>query len=120
MIRRKVFNSIHLPTLIEKAYKIMKLTNLQNKLMGKWIYQNDTIQKDIITQQIEWLISNHLKKIAIDKMGWEVLYIDPDDNRFWELTYPQSEMQGGGPPALINISKEEAEAKYSLIDRFNS
>ena len=39
----------------------MKLSNLQNKLIGKWIYQDGIIQKDIITQQIEWLINNNSK-----------------------------------------------------------
>ncbi len=34
-----------------------------------------------------------------------ILYIDNDDNRYWELTYPKVYMHGGGPPTLICISK---------------
>lgn len=92
----------------------MKLANTQDNLIGKWIYENGVMRKDETTHQIEWLINNHLKKIATDKTGWDVLYLDPDDKRLWELTYPQSEMHGGGPPSLINISNEEAKKKYSI------
>jgi hypothetical protein len=92
----------------------MKLSNIQDKLIGKWIYDNGVMHKDKVTEQIEWLINNHLTKIATDKTGWDVLYVDPDDKRLWELIYPQSEMQGGGPPSLIHISNEEAKTKYSF------
>lgn len=92
----------------------MKLINTESKLVGKWIYDNGVMRKDEITQQIEWLINNHLKKIATDETGWDVLYADPDDSRLWELTYPQSEMHGGGPPSLTYISNEEAKKKYAV------
>ena len=44
--------------------------------------------------------------------GWETLYRDPRDGRLWELTYPQSEMHGGGPRRLHVLSRDEAAAKY--------
>ena len=92
----------------------MKLSKTENKLIGKWIYENGVMRKDEFSQRIEWLISNHLKKITIDETGWDALYIDHDDNRLWELTYPQSEMHAGGPPSLIHISSEEAKKKYFI------
>lgn len=92
----------------------MKLSNIENSLIGQWIYKGGSICKDETTEQIEWLINNQLKKIATDESGWDVLYIDPDDNRFWELVYSESEMQGGGPPSLIHISNENAKKKYSI------
>ncbi len=92
----------------------MKLLKAENRLTGSWIYKGNNISKDEITERIEWLLANHLNKIAEDSSGWEILYIDPEDNRLWELTYPHSEMQGGGPPALIQISNEEAKKKYSI------
>ncbi len=85
---------------------------MKKKLIGKWVYENGSIQKDEVSKQIEWLINNHLKRIAADKSGWDVLYIDPNDNSLWELTFPESEMQGGGAPSLICISNEVARKKY--------
>lgn len=93
----------------------MQLSNKEEKLIGKWIYENGSIHKDKVSDQIEWLINNQLKRIGTDKSGWDVLYIDPADNRLWELTYPESEMQGGGPPTLICISNEEAKQKYPSL-----
>ena len=42
------------------------------------------------------------------------LYRDPNDNRLWELIYPQSEMHGGGPPELRNLTFNEARQKYDV------
>jgi hypothetical protein len=44
--------------------------------------------------------------------AWETLFQDHDDGRYWERTYPNSEMHEGGPPALVCVSEEEAKAKY--------
>jgi hypothetical protein len=93
----------------------MQLTNKEEKLIGKWIYENGFVQKDEVSVRIEWLINNQFKKIGIDKTGWDVLYVDPIDNRLWELIYPESDMQGGGPPTLICISKDEAREKYTNV-----
>src|ERR1700723_3459159 len=51
-------------------------------------------------------------KIAESTSGWEALYRDPSDGRYWERTYPQSETHGGGPPQLSTITLDEAERKY--------
>jgi len=70
-----------------------------------------TIQEaKIVNERIYWLINNYLIKIKDN--GWERLYQDPQDHRFWELTYPKGEMYGGGPPKLSNITEEEANNKY--------
>jgi len=34
---------------------------------------------------------------ATDYNGWDVLYLDPADGRYWERILPSSEMHGGGP-----------------------
>jgi Immunity protein 27 len=90
----------------------MKLINTENILVGKWIFENGKMQKDQVTQRIDLLVNNYLKKITSNGNGWDALYEDTNDGRFWELTYPQSELHGGGPPSLINISEEEAIKKY--------
>lgn len=93
----------------------MQLSSKEKKLIGKWIYEDGSVCKDEVSEQIEWLINNQLKRIGTDKSGWDVLYVDPVDNRLWELIYPESEMQGGGPPSLICLSKEEAMKKYPSL-----
>ena len=65
-----------------------------------------------VQKRIYWLKTNYLKKL-VDK-GWEVLYIDTDDNRFWELTYPNGEIHGGGAPLLKNINKDIVLSKYGI------
>ncbi|MGZ5170952.1 MAG: Imm27 family immunity protein, partial [Burkholderiales bacterium] len=40
--------------------------------------------------------------------AWLRLYKDPTDGRLWELTYPHSEMHGGGPRILRVITSTEA------------
>jgi len=53
-----------------------------------------------------------LSKVARDSSGWDSLYVDPSDNRFWELTYPESASHGGGPPHLKCLSRMEVREKY--------
>lgn len=63
--------------------------------------------------RIHCLTANYLEKII--ENGGEVLYKDLNDNRFWELTYPTSEMHGGGRPLLINIDKDMVLSKYGVL-----
>ena len=81
--------------------------------MGGWIIQPDrSISADATELRIEWLTKHYLKQIAIDGSGWETLYMDPGDGRLWEQTYPQSEMNGGGPRRLHVITADAATKKY--------
>ena len=66
------------------------------------------------SQRITWLVKNHFVKIASDGDNWTVLYQDPEDKRYWELYYPNSELHGGGPPALRRLSNSEAHSKYNV------
>jgi Immunity protein 27 len=92
----------------------MKLQSHEEQLIGKWIEENGQVRGDATCERIRWLTSHHFRKIGTSKDwgAWETLFQDPDDGRYWEQTYPQSEMQGGGPPALKCLSREEAKAKY--------
>jgi Immunity protein 27 len=92
----------------------MNLKHDETELIGKWVEENGQVRADTICERIKWLTSHYLKKIAISKQwgAWETLFQDPDDGRYWEQTYPQGEMQGGGPPSLKCLSREQAKAKY--------
>jgi hypothetical protein len=96
----------------------MKPSPTQTELMGRWEIVDGRVRADATGERIEWLTSNWLEKIAAskDSGGWETLFRDPDDGRYWERTYPQSEMHGGGPPSLIALSAEKAHAKYGFTE----
>ena len=92
----------------------MKLNSQETELVGKWILEDGQVRGDPTCERIQWLTSRHMRKVALSKLwgAWETLFQDPGDGRYWEQTYPQSHMHGGGPPALKCLSQEQARAKY--------
>lgn len=82
------------------------------ELIGKWEYIDGKLVADSVSQTINRLISGGLVRVGSSKDGWSTLYKDPDDGRFWELTYPESDLPGGGPPTLTWFSEQEAKEKY--------
>ncbi|RAN82526.1 hypothetical protein B5P43_00005 [Bacillus sp. SRB_336] len=64
--------------------------------------------------RIQELVAEHLIQVARSPDGWSCLYRDPSDGRLWEHTYPQSELHGGGPPALALVTQEQAFARYGI------
>jgi hypothetical protein len=54
-----------------------------------------------------------MQKLGNDQSGWDVLYVDPGTGKFWELTYSQSHLHGGGPRQLSEISSSAARVKYA-------
>ena len=92
----------------------MKLQSDETDLVGSWVFNNGQVTGDPIEQRIKSLLADYLEKVAISPEfgAWETLYRDPEDGRYWELTYPQGEIHGGGPRRLTNISAEMAVSKY--------
>jgi hypothetical protein len=62
--------------------------------------------------RIDQLIAHELVEVSRLPSGWAVLYRDPQDARLWELTYPQGELHGGGPPRLTSIPAQDARERY--------
>ena len=75
-----------------------RLAANEANLLGAWLEKRDRIVADPICKRIEWLIANHHVQLGADPSGWGELYRGPHDGRLWQLTWPQSEMHGGGPP----------------------
>ncbi|HVR55687.1 MAG TPA: Imm27 family immunity protein [Pseudolabrys sp.] len=92
----------------------------ETELTGNWILPLGQLSGQLIADEtckrIDELVKSSLEKIAVSKEcgAWETLYRDPKDGRYWEKTYPQSEMHGGGPPKLQVLSPEQAKAKYQF------
>jgi hypothetical protein len=59
------------------------------------------------------MLRSWLSPIAERDGGWSRLFRD-QDGAFWELTYPNSELQGGGPRRLELLSEEAARACYTF------
>jgi hypothetical protein len=94
----------------------MPLAPNETVLNGNWVLENGGMRGDAVEDRICWLTSEKLVQVAIhpEYGAWEILYRDPVDSRYWELTYPQGGMQGGGPTRLHVLSLEFAEAKYRI------
>lgn len=99
-----------------KDLRMEPLKPNEEDLTGKWIEVDGNVEGDATTKRIRWLTSGILEKIAISKEdgAWETLFRDGNDGRYWERTYPQSGLHGGGPPRLWHISEEEARKKYDF------
>jgi hypothetical protein len=92
---------------------MIKLQPSETVLIGRWVFKADQLLPDDTCQRIEMLIKDCLTEIGRDPSGWGVLYRDPSDNRLWELSYPESESQGGGAPQLRLVTLEECRQKYA-------
>ena len=84
------------------------------RLVGRWIRKDGKTVADEYEEQINLLISTKLVLVASREGGWTHLYVNPDDNSYWESTYPHSEMHGGGPKTLTEVSIDDIRALYDL------
>jgi len=86
----------------------------ENDLVGKWIEVDGEVDDDATTKRIQWLTSGILEELASANGGWDTLFRDKNDGRYWERTYPHGEMHGGGPPRLARVSEKQAREKYEF------
>ena len=91
-----------------------KIGDQELLIEGNWFSEGGKLEADPNCQRISALIKEHLQKIGAASSGFEVLYRDPEDGRYWELTYPHYDWHGGGPPTLRHLSGAEAKAKYAI------
>ena len=94
----------------------MKLiTPNETEITGKWIMSQGHIEEDDTCKRITELVQGCLAELGHDESGWDTLYRDTNDGRFWEKIFPKSEVQGGGPPQLRCLSADEARRKYGNV-----
>ncbi|MEQ1765280.1 MAG: Imm27 family immunity protein [Pyrinomonadaceae bacterium] len=89
----------------------------EKEVIGNWIEVDGEIDGDEACFRIQYLTADYLERIGFSEAqgGWETLFRDPKDGRYWERTYPNGSWHGGGPPALINLSEVEAKEKYPYL-----
>lgn len=90
----------------------MRIQPNETEIRGAWAVVKGRVEADSNCRRINELISHHLREVASDASGWDSLYVDPSDNRFWELTYPESASHGGGPPHLRHLLRSEVRKKF--------
>lgn len=91
-----------------------KLGKNETLLKGQAIFKDGKFLPDPITARIDYLKENVLREVATCNEGWNILYIDDSDGRYWELFYADGNWKSEGPPSLQYISEEEAKIKYNL------
>ncbi|MDR6990216.1 Imm27 family immunity protein [Luteimonas sp. 3794] len=90
----------------------MKIPKEESLITGRWVLEDGRPVADENCRRIELLVRDHLKEVARDDSGWNIIYLDPRDGRLWELNYPEAESHGGGPPQLQRVTAEEVEKNY--------
>ena len=86
----------------------------ERRLVGGWVEHDGSRTLDQVDRRIFWLVTRRLIARGQTHQGWEQLYQDPRDGRFWELTFPEGSLHGGGPRRLACIEEEAAREKYGL------
>jgi hypothetical protein len=94
-----------------------KISSSETILIGRWNLKSNIMVADDVSKRIEFLTANILKEITSSDDGWDTLYLDLNDMRYWELTYPDSGSHGGGAPVLQCISKQNIAEKYNKYDQ---
>jgi hypothetical protein len=93
---------------------VVKILPAETQIVGAWIVEHGKVRANTVAQRIEELINYYLLEVAVSEDGWSKLFRDPNDGRFWELTYPESFEHGGGAPQLRHVSYANALKRYSI------
>jgi len=74
-------------------------------LRDVWYSEDGKVAARGDAEAIDEMLTTKLEKVRTEEGGWIVIYRHCDTNQLWELSYPQSELHGGGPRRLRLISK---------------
>lgn len=86
----------------------------ETQLKSSWILKDGSLVAGSIGERITDLITNSLEKVSQSNDGWSSLYVDSNDGRYWELTYPDSESHGGGVPVLSLLAQDQINQNYDV------
>ena len=65
-----------------------------------WSFANGRMVERGDGATITRLLEHELESVRTEDGGWTTIYRHRDTGELWELSYPQSEMHGGGPRRL--------------------
>jgi hypothetical protein len=88
----------------------------ETELTGRWLEIEGKVHGDAVCKRIHDLTNGVLNSIQDHPKsgGWTRLFRDPADGRYWERTYLQSGLHGGGPPTLRSITMEKVIEEYGF------
>ena len=72
-------------------------------LRGEWVIRDGKVIAEGDSMSIDSLLVD-LERVADKEGGWTILYRHCKTHEFWELSYPQGEMHGGGPRRLRQMN----------------
>ncbi|HZO53351.1 MAG TPA: Imm27 family immunity protein [Bryobacteraceae bacterium] len=82
-------------------------SELPDQLVGQWLVDaSGRVAPDNVTDRIWDLVKHRFSLVAERDSGWIVLYRDPESLTYWELTFPQGDVHGGGPPMLTKVGED--------------
>ena len=73
------------------------------ELNDDWSWRDGQLAVGGLAAQINELLAGPLVEISRDASGWRIINRHRTSGRFWELDYPKSELQGGGPRRLREL-----------------
>jgi hypothetical protein len=109
MVLRETQGEPLLKAMMGGTYRKMKVI-----LQGSWVVEDGKVGADRTCNEIEGKLQR-LRKIATRDGGWTTLH-RADDGSLWELSFPQGELQGGGPPRMESFTHSEAVALYGSLE----
>jgi hypothetical protein len=88
----------------------------ETELTGRWEETGDRVRADATCERIASLTNGVLDPVQDHPKfdGWVRLYRDQSDGRYWERSYSESGLHGGGPPTLRWASDEEVASHYGF------
>ena len=83
---------------------------MPRELNDIWEFQDGRIRAVGDAKSINDLLKNKL--VEVRKENWAILYRHKETGEFWDLTYPQGEIHGGGPRRLRVVSDPDDWTPY--------
>ncbi len=81
------------------------MTKCDYELREEWIFTDGKMSAGGDGPTIRDWLATKLERVKVDLRcgAWLTLYRHLETGHFWELSYPQSEMHGGGPMLLSRL-----------------
>ncbi len=73
------------------------------ELNDGWSFRNGQRVVESDTALIDSMLANELDVVRTAEEGWTIIYRHRQTGQLWELSYPRSEMHGGGPRRLRSL-----------------
>lgn len=77
---------------------------MTGRLIEEFLLKGSTVVAAGDAVRIDAMLRDELVKVRDEEDGWTTLHRHKTTGAFWELTYLNSEMHGGGPRMLVELS----------------